>query len=87
MADPARPGGTDSGDDAVTILRRLEPVLQSVQDEQQRQGERLGAVEQRLSRIEGVLERTPTTWTIISIMLALVAAVFAGMGVMGVILT
>ncbi len=73
------------GDEALAILRRLEPVLESIRTEQQRHGERLGNLEQRLSRIEGVLERVPSTWTIVSIMLALVAAVFAGMGVIAAI--
>ena len=40
------------GDEALAILRRLEPVLESIRTEQQRHGERLGALEQRLSRTD-----------------------------------
>jgi hypothetical protein len=62
-------------DDALAIRRRLD----TVEDEQRRQRERLDAVEQRLSRIEGVLERVPRTSTL-AIVLGLVATLFAGIG-------
>lgn len=77
MADRARPGDTRD-DEATAILRRLEPAIADVQ-------RRLNRIEERQARINGGSEGLPNTWTIVSIMLALVAAIFAGMGVIATI--
>ena len=77
MADRARPGDARD-DEATAILRRLEPAIADVQ-------RRLNRIEERQARINGGSEGLPNTWTIVSIMLALVAAILAGMGVIATI--
>ena len=66
-----------SGDESLEILRRLEPVLTSIdkrlvviEADQRRMGERLASVEGRVSSL-------PTIWQIVPAMLAINAGIVA----------
>ena len=62
MASPARkpPAGTEHPDEALDILRRLEPVLSRLDTEQRRQADALGKHGETLARIDERLKDMPT---------------------------
>jgi len=80
MADPARTGE----DEALIILRRLEPALTDVQTRLQTVETEQQRLNERVSRLEGQLSQLPTVWTIAGLFAAINAVTVAvGFGLAG----
>jgi len=80
MADPARSGE----DEALIILRRLEPALTDVQTRLQTVETEQQRLNERVSRLEGQLSQLPTVWTIAGLFAAINAVTVAvGFGLAG----
>ena len=92
MASPARkpPAGTDHSDEALDILRRLEPVLaqmtgelSDIKTEQRRQADMLGKLDERqrkqgedIARLDGRVSQLPTLWQLAGLIFAIFGAAF-----------
>jgi hypothetical protein len=77
MASPAPkpPSGTPNNE-ALDILRRLEPMLHDIQSEQRRFGEKLANLEGRMTGIEGQLRQIPTLYQLAGLIFAILGAAF-----------
>jgi hypothetical protein len=90
MASPARtpPAGNQS-DEALDILRRLEPVLAKLDERQRKQGEDIAelkgllksvALKEDVARVDGRLvelsARVPSIWTLAALIVSLFGASF-----------
>ncbi len=91
MAAPARtPPDGNRDNEALDILRRLEPVLGRIEDEQRRQadsmvklderqrkqGEDMAELKGRVAGIEGQLRQIPTLWQLGGLVFAIFGAAF-----------
>ena len=89
MAAPIRkpPAGNEHFDEAIDILRRLEPVLskldertQRIESEQKEQRKDIAKLQQDAARIDGRLielsTRVPAIWTIAALIFAIFGASF-----------
>ena len=81
MASPARtPPAGNHGDEALDILRRMEPTLGRIEAEQRRQadvqrkqGEDIAELKDRLGELS---VRVPSIWTIAAMIVSLFGAAF-----------
>ncbi|MEI6559123.1 MAG: hypothetical protein WCO00_12025 [Rhodospirillaceae bacterium] len=87
MATPARKpsSGAEHTDEALDILRRLEPLLTRLDGEQRRHGETLARVEERLrdmptakefGELKGRVSQLPTLWQLAGLIFAIFGAAF-----------
>jgi hypothetical protein len=58
-------------EEALEILRRLQPALKDIQSEQRRTGERFATLEGRFSGVESQLRQVPTIWQIVGAITAI----------------
>jgi hypothetical protein len=84
MAAPARtPPAGNHNDEALDILRRLEPTLARIEAEQKEQRRDIVTLKQdvaelkgRMTGIEGQLRQIPTIWTLAALIFAIFGASF-----------
>ncbi len=64
-------------DEALEILRRLEPVLNAVVTEQRKLDDRVRGLGERLATVEGRISQLPTLMQIVSTMVGINGAIMA----------